>query len=67
MFCDSDDEFERHACKNLLQAAEQTGADVVCGTAKRVALGARAREAVRPYRADAVNDRWEQLIAGVLR
>jgi CDP-glycerol glycerophosphotransferase len=36
MFCDSDDEFERHACKNLLQAAEQAGADVVCGTAERV-------------------------------
>jgi glycosyltransferase involved in cell wall biosynthesis len=34
---------------------------------ERVALGARAREAVRPYRADAVIDRWEELIAGVLR
>ena len=36
MFCDSDDEYERHACKNLLEAAERTGADVVCGTAERV-------------------------------
>lgn len=36
MFCDSDDEYERHACKNLLEAAERTGADIVCGTAERV-------------------------------
>jgi len=35
MFCDSDDEFERHACKNLLQAAERVDADVVCGAAYR--------------------------------
>ena len=36
MFCDSDDEYERHACKNLLGAAERLGADVVCGAAERV-------------------------------
>ena len=36
MFCDSDDEYERHACKNLLTTAESTGADVVCGTAERI-------------------------------
>ncbi len=36
MFCDSDDEYERHACKNLLQAAERLDAEVVCGTAERV-------------------------------
>jgi CDP-glycerol glycerophosphotransferase len=36
MFCDSDDEYERHACKNLLLTAERTAADVVCGTAVRV-------------------------------
>lgn len=36
MFCDSDDEYERHACKNLLLAAERTGAEVVCGTAVRI-------------------------------
>lgn len=36
MFCDSDDEYDRHACKNLLQAAERFDADVVCGTAERV-------------------------------
>ena len=35
MFCDSDDEYERHACKNLLQAAERVDADVVCGAAYR--------------------------------
>lgn len=36
MFCDSDDEYERHACKNLLLAAERLDADLVCGTAERV-------------------------------
>lgn len=36
MFCDSDDEYERHACKNLLLAAERTGSDVVCGAAERI-------------------------------
>jgi len=35
MFCDSDDEYERHACKNLLLAAEHWDADVVCGAAYR--------------------------------
>lgn len=36
MFCDSDDELERHACANLVDAAERLDADVVCGTAERV-------------------------------
>jgi CDP-glycerol glycerophosphotransferase len=36
MFCDSDDEYERDACKVLLDAAETTGSDIVCGTAVRV-------------------------------
>jgi CDP-glycerol glycerophosphotransferase len=36
MFCDSDDEYERHACKNLLLAAERLDADVVCGAAERI-------------------------------
>jgi CDP-glycerol glycerophosphotransferase len=31
MFLDSDDYYERHACKNMLVAAERTGADVVAG------------------------------------
>lgn len=35
MFCDSDDEYERHACANLLMAAEKWDADVVCGMAIR--------------------------------
>lgn len=36
MFCDSDDELERHACANLLEAAERLDADMVCGTAERI-------------------------------
>lgn len=36
MFLDSDDTLERHACKNLLLAAERTGADVVSGLCHRV-------------------------------
>ena len=38
MFLDSDDVYERHACKNLLLAAERTGADVVAGRVVRVNL-----------------------------
>lgn len=38
MFLDSDDTYERHACKNLLVAAEQTGADVVAGRVVRINL-----------------------------
>ena len=36
MFCDSDDEFDRHACRNLLNAAEEMRADVVVGAAARI-------------------------------
>lgn len=36
MFLDSDDTLERHAAKNLLLAAERTGADVVSGLCVRV-------------------------------
>jgi len=36
MFADSDDEVEKHACMNLLSAAEEWAADLVCGTAVRV-------------------------------
>ncbi len=36
MFLDSDDRYERHACKNLLLTAERTGADVVAGQVVRV-------------------------------
>lgn len=35
MFLDSDDYYERHACKNLLLTAERTGADVVAGRVVR--------------------------------
>jgi glycosyltransferase involved in cell wall biosynthesis len=35
MFCDSDDEYEEHACANLLDAAEKWDADMVCGLAVR--------------------------------
>ena len=38
MFLDSDDVYERHACKNLLLSAERTGADVVAGRVVRVNL-----------------------------
>ena len=30
MFCDSDDEYDMHACATLLRAAEDWDADVVC-------------------------------------
>ena len=36
MFCDSDDELERHGAKNLLLAAEQADADLTCGVVERV-------------------------------
>lgn len=36
MFIDSDDEYERHACMNLLRAAQDWNADLVCGTAVRL-------------------------------
>ncbi|HEX3906522.1 MAG TPA: bifunctional glycosyltransferase family 2 protein/CDP-glycerol:glycerophosphate glycerophosphotransferase [Mycobacteriales bacterium] len=36
MFLDSDDVLERHACKNLLLAIEETGADFVSGHCVRV-------------------------------
>lgn len=36
MFLDSDDYFDRHACKRLLVTAERTGADVVSGQVTRV-------------------------------
>ena len=35
MFLDSDDYYERHACKNLLLAAERTGAEVAAGRVVR--------------------------------
>ena len=38
MFLDSDDVYDRHACKNLLLTAERTGADVVAGQVVRLHL-----------------------------
>lgn len=35
MFLDSDDRFERHACKNLLEALEDNEADVAMGLVRR--------------------------------
>jgi len=35
MFCDSDDSFDRHACRNLLAAAREMQADLVVGAAER--------------------------------
>lgn len=43
MFCDSDDELERHAAKNLLIAAEQADADLACGVVERVEVGSGSR------------------------
>lgn len=48
MFCDSDDEYERHACKNLLQAAERLEADIVCGTVERVDVASGRTKRWRP-------------------
>ncbi|MYS79941.1 bifunctional glycosyltransferase/CDP-glycerol:glycerophosphate glycerophosphotransferase [Embleya scabrispora] len=36
MFLDSDDTLDRHACKNMLAAAEETGADLVSGLCVRL-------------------------------
>ena len=49
MFCDSDDEFERHAAKNLLLAVEAGEADLGCGVVERVDI--RTGKSVR-WRAD---------------
>ncbi|NED56594.1 glycosyltransferase family 2 protein, partial [Micromonospora aurantiaca] len=38
MFLDSDDLLDRHACLNLVAAAEDTGADLVSGLCDRVFL-----------------------------
>ena len=46
MFLDSDDTYTRHACKNLLLAAERTGADVVGGPCVRVDVADREGTAV---------------------
>ncbi|XRQ16174.1 CDP-glycerol glycerophosphotransferase family protein [Actinomadura welshii] len=51
MFLDSDDLLDRHACLNMVAAAEDTGADIVSGRCDRIFLdvpeGAQGR--VRPW------------------
>lgn len=48
MFCDSDDEYEAHACANLLMAAEKWDADVVCGMAIRHDVSKNRNKPWRP-------------------
>lgn len=43
MFLDSDDVLERHACKNMLVAAEETNSDLVSGLCVRVQLSGRGK------------------------
>ncbi|MFG2023083.1 CDP-glycerol glycerophosphotransferase family protein [Streptomyces sp. NPDC048825] len=49
VFLDSDDVLERNACRNLLEAAETTGADLVSGLCVRVHVDARSRKEVKWY------------------
>jgi CDP-glycerol glycerophosphotransferase len=49
MFLDSDDELERNACRNMLEAAEHTGADLVSGLCVRVHVDSRHRKTVQWY------------------
>jgi|GEM_PF-575718 len=49
MFLDSDDELEHDACRNMVDAAERTGADVVSGLTVRRFLDNRHGKAVEWY------------------
>ncbi|MGW8766900.1 bifunctional glycosyltransferase/CDP-glycerol:glycerophosphate glycerophosphotransferase [Streptomyces sp. NPDC055815] len=49
MFLDSDDVLERNACRNMLNAAESTGADLVSGLCVRVHLDSRHRKTTEWY------------------
>ncbi|MBE1535617.1 bifunctional glycosyltransferase/CDP-glycerol:glycerophosphate glycerophosphotransferase [Actinomadura algeriensis] len=51
MFLDSDDLLDRHACLNLVAAAEDTGADLVSGLCTRVFLNRppHAKNRTRPW------------------
>ncbi|WP_159768130.1 bifunctional glycosyltransferase/CDP-glycerol:glycerophosphate glycerophosphotransferase [Streptomyces sp. HM190] len=49
LFLDSDDVLERNACRNMLEAAETTGADLVSGLCVRVHVDTRARKEVKWY------------------
>ncbi|MET7439404.1 glycosyltransferase family 2 protein, partial [Streptomyces sp. NPDC005568] len=49
LFLDSDDVLERNACRNFLEAAESTGADLVSGLCVRVHVDSRTRKEVKWY------------------
>lgn len=49
MFLDSDDVLERNACRNMLEAAETTGADLVSGLCVRVHVDSRNGKEVKWY------------------
>jgi len=63
MFCDSDDELPRQAAALLLEAAEGTAADVVCGLAERVDVttGETKRWRAELHAQDATVESLEQL------
>ncbi|MDI3421689.1 bifunctional glycosyltransferase/CDP-glycerol:glycerophosphate glycerophosphotransferase [Streptomyces luteolus] len=44
MFLDSDDVLERNACRNLLEAAERDGSDIVSGLCVRLHLDRRSKK-----------------------
>lgn len=49
VFLDSDDTLDRNACRNLLEAAETTGADLVSGLCVRVHVDSRTGKEVKWY------------------
>ncbi|WP_371579826.1 CDP-glycerol glycerophosphotransferase family protein [Streptomyces sp. NBC_01314] len=49
LFLDSDDVLERNACRNMLEAAETTGADLVSGLCVRVHVDTRTRKESKWY------------------
>lgn len=49
LFLDSDDVLERNACRNMLEAAEATGADLVSGLCVRVHIDSRTGKEVKWY------------------
>ncbi|MFD4627622.1 CDP-glycerol glycerophosphotransferase family protein [Streptomyces sp. NPDC058475] len=49
LFLDSDDVLERNACRNMLEAAEATGADLVSGLCVRVHVDSRTGKEVKWY------------------
>ncbi|MEU9182977.1 bifunctional glycosyltransferase family 2 protein/CDP-glycerol:glycerophosphate glycerophosphotransferase [Streptomyces sp. NPDC048484] len=49
LFLDSDDVLERNACRNMLEAAETTGADLVSGLCVRVHVDSRGGKEAKWY------------------